>query len=219
MTELYKALASLQAAIGAIPKNVRKEGLKYTYTDLDTIWDAIRKPLKDAGLVVIQLPVSDGDKIGLRSILAHVSGESVESVMFAPEVKANNVMTAIQAAGSSLTYMRRYMLSSMLGLTTDEDTDGAWIVENKREDEGARTEALRRQLEQATASAVSRASVFVSKEEFGKLKAELLGVWGFDAKDANGRTYRALPTAMSEALAAEYAAFEARTNKQEKGEA
>jgi len=76
----------------------------------------IRKPLREAGLVISQLP-GDGT---LTTLLAHFeSGEFVQSTITLAPVKDNNP----QAVGSALTYARRYTLSAVLGLPIGEDDD------------------------------------------------------------------------------------------------
>ena len=55
-------------------------------------------------------------------------------------------MSAIQSIGSNITYMRRYALSAILGIVTDEDKDGSDTGKFKNADE---KEASRPTLSQA----------------------------------------------------------------------
>ena len=53
----------------------------------------------------------------------HASGEWIESSMTLPIGDGKGISTA-QSMGSIITYLRRYSLSSILGVYADEDTDG-----------------------------------------------------------------------------------------------
>ena len=55
----------------------------------------------------------------------HQSGQWVETTVYFPmDGGANKAVSAVQAAGSVLTYMRRYALGAALGIVADEDADG-----------------------------------------------------------------------------------------------
>ena len=53
-----------------------------------------------------------------------VSGESFETTISADVASNKGSMSMIQAVGSVITYLRRYSLSAILGIVTDEDIDG-----------------------------------------------------------------------------------------------
>ena len=54
----------------------------------------------------------------------HSSGEWMATAAEIPEWAGNRGVNALQSFGGALTYMRRYMLTSMLGINAEEDTDG-----------------------------------------------------------------------------------------------
>ena len=117
MKEIYKALANFQYEIPIIHKD--SKGFSYTYTDLPEIVRVITPYLKKHGLGFTQL--IDGNK--LKTIIFHFeSGESIESSADIPEETMKG-MNKFQTLGSAITYLRRYMLSSALGLVTDKDLD------------------------------------------------------------------------------------------------
>eukprot|EP00919_Chromeraceae_sp_WS-2016_P071023 GHVR01168267.1.p2 GENE.GHVR01168267.1~~GHVR01168267.1.p2 ORF type:complete len:127 (+),score=14.60 GHVR01168267.1:2-382(+) len=61
---------------------------------------------------------------GLKTIIFHCeSGESLESIADIPQNVTLKGMNAFQVLGSANTYIRRYALSSALGLITDKDID------------------------------------------------------------------------------------------------
>lgn len=120
MKELYKSLAAFQQEVPNIYKNAK--GYGYKFADLGEINEIIRPILKKHGLGYAQ-PL-DGDKI--KTIIFHVeSGESIESSANIPQGVQLKGMNDFQVLGSGITYLRRYSLSSMLGLITDEDADAA----------------------------------------------------------------------------------------------
>lgn len=129
MSELYKALAGFQQEVPNIYKNAK--GYSYKFADLGEINDVIKPLLKKHGLGYIQ-PI-DGSTI--KTIVFHVeSGESIESAADIPQGVQLKGMNDFQVLGSAITYLRRYSLSSMLGLITDEDADAAGTQVNTKTD-------------------------------------------------------------------------------------
>jgi hypothetical protein len=63
------------------------------------------------------------DKISVTCILSHKAGHSEETRLPAPPTPSGN-KNAIQAIGSTLTYLQRYSLVQMLGLAAANDDDG-----------------------------------------------------------------------------------------------
>lgn len=97
-----------------------KSGGKYTYkyTQLDDVLSAIRPPLLDNGLVLLQGVTGDD-----RLVCSVTDGETtlvMDSRPFRPTGDS-------QAQGSYETYMRRYQLLTAFGLA-GEDDDGAASV-------------------------------------------------------------------------------------------
>ena len=64
-----------------------------------------------------------GDYIGVESILTHESGEFVAERILIPLTEEKG-KSKVQSAGSTLTYLRRYSWASILGMYSDEDSDG-----------------------------------------------------------------------------------------------
>ena len=94
----------------------------YTYSDLKTIFKVINPILKKHDLGFTQL--INGTQIA--TCLFHVeSAESIESKLDIPQGVILKGMNEFQVLGSAITYLRRYALSSMLGLVTDKDTDAS----------------------------------------------------------------------------------------------
>ncbi len=118
MKNLYKALSNFQNEVPVIHKDTK--GYGYTYTNLTTILTTINPILKKNGLGFTQLLEGNG----LKTIIFHCdSGEALESFAEIPQNVTLKGMNAFQVLGSANTYIRRYALSSALGLITDKDID------------------------------------------------------------------------------------------------
>jgi hypothetical protein len=118
MKNLFKALADFQQEVPVIHKGT--EGYGYSYADLPAIFEVINPLLKKNGLGFTQL--MEGKSI--RTIVFHIeSGETIESITEIPQGVSLAKMNEFQVLGSAITYLRRYSLSSALGLVTDKDTD------------------------------------------------------------------------------------------------
>jgi hypothetical protein len=87
--------------------------------------DTIRGPLSNHGLAFVQPLTTAEDACWLETRLMHSSGEWIATAAEIPEWAASKGVNALQSFGGALTYMRRYMLTSMLGINAEEDTDGS----------------------------------------------------------------------------------------------
>lgn len=98
-----------------------KAGYEYefTYATFDAIMDAVREPLSSNGLAVIQALRKTQQGTIIATMLMHESGEWMSSEVQLLIEGSNN-----QDFGSAITYMKRYALSSMIGISADEDDDG-----------------------------------------------------------------------------------------------
>jgi len=118
INELAVALSKFQGEMTSVKKDAVNPFFKSKYATLDTIWEAIRKPLSDNGLSVIQtLGIGEGFTT-LGTKLLHTSGQWVEGSM-----PLNPEKDTPQGLGSAITYARRYSLSAILGIVVDEDDD------------------------------------------------------------------------------------------------
>jgi len=121
---IYAALSKFHEEVGKITKDSTNPHFKSKYADIDTVLDAIRLPLKKAGLCFTQLPMQGG----MKTIISTIDGESsIESFVEYVLDKQN-----MQGLGSAMTYARRYALVSMLGLEAEDD-DGNNASKPKQE--------------------------------------------------------------------------------------
>ena len=116
--QIASALVAAQSEFPSIAKNA--QGYGYKYATLDDILTCVKPILQKNGLAIAQLLENDG----IRTMLLHKSGEVIESWAQLPPLAEGKNMNAAQATGAAITYMRRYALSAILGLSVDEDTDG-----------------------------------------------------------------------------------------------
>ena len=116
--EIATALSYFQGKMTAVKKDATNPFYKSKYATLDTIWDTIRKPLSENGLSVAQtMNLIDGKSV-LETTLYHTSGEWISGTQLVNPVKDDP-----QGLGSAITYARRYSLSAILGLVSDDDDD------------------------------------------------------------------------------------------------
>ena len=71
---------------------------------------------------------SPPEMVGVESILTHESGEFVAERILIPLTEEKG-KSKVQSAGSTLTYLRRYSWASILGMYSDEDSDGGSPVQ------------------------------------------------------------------------------------------
>lgn len=122
LMKLAEALCKAQSAMKPAKKDTANPFFKSHYADLASVWDAIREPLTGNGLSVVQLPsVGNDGEVKLTTMLLHTSGEWVSGDLTMKPIKNDP-----QAIGSCLTYARRYALSAITGVATeDDDAEGA----------------------------------------------------------------------------------------------
>ena len=118
--ELATALSKFQGEIKNPGNTADNPFFKSKYAPLNEILNVVRPILAKYGLSVIQTPSGDGQNIILNTTLIHSSGEWIES----PELVLKADKATAQGAGSAITYARRYALSAILGISSEDDDDG-----------------------------------------------------------------------------------------------
>lgn len=120
IAELAKHLAMFQAEVTNPANSADNPFFKSKYAPLNEILNLVRPILTRYGLSIIQAPSGDGENISISTVLLHESGEWIE---FPPLVLKADKVTP-QGAGSAITYGRRYALSAVLGISSEDDDDG-----------------------------------------------------------------------------------------------
>lgn len=134
---LAKALAKFQADIKDPARDKDNPYFKSKYVSLDGLLAAVRPVLAANGLSFIQSPVSNGQDVGVATLLMHDSGEWIESDPFMLHAVKNDP----QAGGSAITYARRYSLSAVLGVAWDDDDDANMATNDTQSRSNARNDS------------------------------------------------------------------------------
>jgi hypothetical protein len=125
---LIEALSKAQGEMGAAEKDSKNPFLDYKYSSLDAVIDACRPALSKNGLAVIQSSkdIMEGDvpKVLVTTMLAHLSGQWVRESISMPIIVQKG-LTSLQSMGVSITYGRRYGITGMVMITSDQDVDGS----------------------------------------------------------------------------------------------
>ena len=124
ITHLAAALAKAQAEMPVAVFDATNPFLKSKYASLGAVIHASRPILAKHKLSLVQFPISDATGIGVESILTHESGEFIAERISIPLTEEKG-KSKVQSAGSTLTYLRRYSWASILGMYSDDDSDGA----------------------------------------------------------------------------------------------
>lgn len=111
------ALLKFHAEMGTVSKSDTNPFFKNKYASLPVILTAIKEPLQNAELVVVQFPTGENEMT--TTLLHSESGEYMRGTF-----KMTPSKNDPQGQGSVITYQRRYALGAILGLNIDEDDDG-----------------------------------------------------------------------------------------------
>ena len=146
LKELPAAFVAAQSAFERAKKDKDNPFFKSVYAELASVLDACTAALTKNGFAIIQPVVAVNGEAYLLTRLIHKSGEWLQSsvplttldsikntVADTPAPSAGlgvgdegkkKKSPGVQALGSEITYMRRYCLSSLLGIAADDDDDG-----------------------------------------------------------------------------------------------
>lgn len=121
VSNIFKAICECKKDFLPLQKN--KQGYGYKYVTLDAVIDMLNTVLPKHGLGFIQFPSTCDGEYTLTTRVIHESGEWLEDTIkfdLTDISKANDT----QKLGASVTYFRRYTLSTIFGIAADEDVDG-----------------------------------------------------------------------------------------------
>lgn len=120
-TGLATALATVQGQLTAVGKDktVNAGPMRYTYADLAAVQAAVFPLLSAAGLAWMARPTWDdqGRFVLAYSLLHGPSGEREDGAYPLPDPTRGTP----QQAGSAITYAKRYCLSAIVGVATEDD--------------------------------------------------------------------------------------------------
>jgi len=132
INELAAALSRAQNEMGGAVKDSKNPFFKSNYADLTSVIKTIKQPFVNNGLSYAQFPVnsSGGNGVGVKTILMHLSGQWIEEEFYLPLAKQDP-----QAAGSAITYARRYSLAALAGVPSVDDDSEASMMRGKPQEE------------------------------------------------------------------------------------
>jgi len=117
MKNIAIALVKAQLEMTTPKKGSVNPFFKNKYADLNDVLSAVVPALNNNGIVLLQPLVFIEGKNFVKTVLMHESGETFESYA---EIFCKNQNDA-QAYGSGVTYARRYALSSICGIGSEDD--------------------------------------------------------------------------------------------------
>lgn len=146
---IHAALLAFQQEVEAIPKSrtatietTNGTSYSYHYADLADIMAVIRPLLVKHGLAVTQDVQGDGERVGVSTTLIHKSGQTLASSVLWLKTSGK-----ARDAGAAVTYARRYSLSALLGLVTEDDDENVLgHVEHRMTHEAREMSPRQRQL-------------------------------------------------------------------------
>ena len=128
IVELSKALAKFQEEVKQPLKDKNNPFFKSKYVPLENVVEAITDVAPKNGLSFVQWALNDENgRVGVATMLMHESGEWIE--FDAVHMKADK--ETAQGAGALISYLKRYSLSAVFGITSDQDDDGNGASGNK----------------------------------------------------------------------------------------
>jgi len=158
IAELAKALAKAQANMEAAKKDSKNPYFKSMYADMASTWRACRDELSKNNIAVVQVPVGHSPVVGVKTMLIHSSGEFISGTISMDterkitkktfntkngeeRIEVHTELFNPQEIGSLITYFRRYGLTSMVGLSTEDD-DGNFASGGQKQSPAPRKQPL-----------------------------------------------------------------------------
>jgi len=128
----YEAKSQFQLSCPEIPRNVKKNipdrngkptNKVFHYADLAQILKTIKKPLCDFGLSIRFEQKQENGLVDITCILSHKDGHS-EQTSLCSQPDSSGGKAAIHSVASAVTYLKRYTLEAVLGISATQDDDG-----------------------------------------------------------------------------------------------
>ena len=127
LTEYAKGMAKFREQLKQPTKDANNPFFKSKYVELEGVQKAIDDALVGTGITYQQFPeVAENGHSAISTVVMHDSGEYI---LFPPYSMPADKQTP-QGHGSTLTYLRRYTLSAIFGVSSDKDDDGNKASEN-----------------------------------------------------------------------------------------
>lgn len=118
--DISKALNAAQKEMRPAIKDSTNPHFRSKYSDLASVMDALREPIGNNGLSIVQDATMDEKGVNITTTILHLSGQWIE---FGPLTIPLGKKDA-HAVGSACSYGKRYSLCAALGVVSDDDDDG-----------------------------------------------------------------------------------------------
>lgn len=118
LDKIAPALAAALPAVQNAVKDAKNPHFRSTYATLAAVIDTTKPVLAEHGITVLQSPGWHEGRATVTTRLLHASGQWIEGTAETPVAKQDP-----QGVGSAITYLRRYGLAALAGIT-QEDDDG-----------------------------------------------------------------------------------------------
>ena len=161
MPELYEALAKFQSKLQVMDKTaeVKAGSYSFKYTPLDEIMKNVYPILSENGLAIRH----EINENGVEAVLSHKAGGELRSG--AIQINRSGKM---QDIGGQLTYARRYTVTALLGIASDEDADAGDLTVGEKK-QTAKDAAQNIDIEPYRAKLVAANSIVALKQAWTAL--------------------------------------------------
>lgn len=120
---IVAALIRAKAKFKKLGKEKTNPFFKSKYADLHNVYESVDEALLSEGLVLVQPIVQEGGLQYINTILKHISGEEIPSMVKIPDAPDQ------QKFAASVTYLKRTAAQALLAIAAqDEDDDGEEAV-------------------------------------------------------------------------------------------
>lgn len=146
--QIAPAFLKAQAAMKPVAKSATNPHFQSAYATLEDVMGSCKQPLAAQGIAILQSgDEADDAGITIVTTLLHTSGQWIEGRVRLPLEKGT-----AQAAGSAVSYGRRYCLAALVGLVSEEDDDGNAASAGPKKQAAARpkTEAKKQPIAERT---------------------------------------------------------------------
>ena len=125
---IITAMTKVQTEIKGMTPDAKNPFFKSNYITLDGILEYIRPILSKNGIWLVQEAKGLDLNVSIKTSLYHSSGEFLET----ESLEMLPVKNDPQALGSTITYLKRYQLSALIGISSEIDDDANKAMPNKQ---------------------------------------------------------------------------------------
>jgi hypothetical protein len=138
ITELARTMISVQQSLVPALKDGINTYTESSYATLKSVMEVCRSVLLSHGIWMTQYPVSvEVGHLGLVTKIVHAETGQWQSSLIEMPLPKNDP----QGYGSAITYARRYGLSALLGITTEDDDAESAMPREQTEKQGSHPSA------------------------------------------------------------------------------